>query len=267
MVMIPENPNTTKNQIESRKILKKPRPYLGMSGIGHECIRHIWLGWRWASNVFITAKQQRIFDRGDLEEDRVVKDLQELGISVYGRQREIIGFAGHAKGHIDGIALGIIEAPETEHLLEFKTMNDKYFNIFLDKGLDAFPNYFAQMQRYMGGLKLKRAFFSATNKNDESRDYVRVYFDKQIYEDLCDKERNVVMSELPPQVAFPSTYYKCKWCAHYNICHNGMAPVINCRTCKHMDLCDNGKWECGVTHKELTEEQQRKGCDSYKRLF
>jgi len=289
--MLPMNQNTTEHAIESRIIVDTPRSYLGMSGLGDPCSRKIWLGWRWASPKQYPARVKRIFNRGDLEEARIIADLKEVGIEVYRkdptiqvvqkgddhielfghigeRQEELIGFAGHVKGHTDGRLLGVIEAPKTEHLAEFKTANAKGFKKFKDLGVkEAHKVYYGQLTRYMGGLNLTRAMFIVNNKDTEERHYERVKFDKYYYADLVRKEVEIVLSELPPEKEFAKTWFECKFCDQRAVCHNGATPQVNCRTCEHVDLHDKGRWTCGLNQKDLTFDDQLKGCELYKRLF
>lgn len=283
MVMIPKNENTIEHLIESRVIESHTgRPYLGMSGIGAECLAKLWYGFRWSSTTRHTARVERLFRRGDYEETVVIADLKRAGVEVFRRegekkieisgsreeQEEIVGYAGHAKGHPDGRVLGLPEAPKTEHLLEIKTMNDQYFSILQEEGVEhGFPVYYAQVNRYMKKMGLNRALFVATNKKDESRKYIRIRLDNELASELETKERIIVTSERPFRPTWSSDYYKCVWCHHKEVCHHGKAPNVNCRTCSRADICDNGKWECGLTGKEIDEEKQKVGCDLYKRLF
>lgn len=281
MVLIPEKENTTENAIESAETLQINRPYLGMSGIGNECIRALWMSFRWCTEEILSARTKRIFERGDIEEARIIKDLKSAGLEVYRwegdekielfgtpkeKQQEIIGFAGHVKGHTDGELLNVIEAPKTPHLLECKTMADKYFQQLKKSGVKkSNPVYYSQAQRYMGGCKLTRALFIATNKNDESRHYERIKFDKLHCENLIEKERNIVLSEFIPKKQFKQTWYLCRFCKHRYGCHHDAPILKSCRTCKFVDLDNGGVWSCGEQNdNELSVEDQRKGCKVYK---
>lgn len=280
MVAIPEKRHSTETAIESRVYKELPRPYLGMSGLGHECLRYLWLSFRWCYVKETTARQQRIFNRGHLEERRIVRDLNAVGITTFKmingqrqqltgevgeKQEEMIGFAGHAKGHPDGRCLGVIESPKTEHLLEMKTCANKYFNDYVKNGVEiANYTYYAQMQRYMHALGLTRALFIVTNKDNEQRYYERVYYNKIKAEELVRKEQEVILSEYVPRKPFDKSYYKCKWCDARPICHYGVAPPITCRTCAHVDILDEGKWSCGLNKKELSPEDQKNACGFYR---
>ncbi len=284
MVLIPTKQNTTANAIDSKIVQDELRPYLGMSGIGHSCNLAIWLGFRWATKQQHEARVERIFRRGDLEEARIITDLKSVGVEVYrpdtdGRrielfgvvgeeQEALVGFAGHAKGHTDGRCLGIIEAPKTPHLLEMKTANAKNFKKYIGTTLRvANPGYYGQVQRYMESADLTRAMFIITNKDDESRHYERVRFDKDFAADLVRKESDLILSMEPPEKKFAKSWYECRYCNHKKVCHYDGTPFKSCRTCEHIDLCDGGIWKCDRNDNTLTYEDQLKGCDKYTRLF
>lgn len=284
MTLLPVNTKTTEYQIENKKYGgKKPRPYLGMSSIGIECLRSQWFTWHWAKESKVPARVQRIFNRGHAEEEEIIKDLKSIGIQVFRRdgdeiidltgavgeeQEAIIGFQRHAEGHPDGRLLGVIEAPKTEHLLEMKTMKDSKFQQLKEQGLrKAFPVYYDQMQKYMGKMKLTRAMFIATNKDNQARCYIRVKFNKARYEVLEQREEAIIVSELPPPKQYEADHYKCNWCNHYQVCHLGAEPRVNCRTCKHVDILPLGKWACSLNNKNLSYRKQLRGCDKYKRMF
>ncbi len=285
MAEIPKKQNTTESAIENLTFTDYHRPYLGMSGIGHGCTLYLWYSFHWAyKKETIAARQKRIFDRGDLEEQRIVKDLKLVGIEVFrrdidGSKIEIFGFVnekqeslsavgGHARGHIDGRALGVKEAPKTEHLLEFKTANHSNFNKIKGLGVElANPKYYSQMQRYMHGLKLTRTLFIVTNKNTEERYYERVRYDKDHALMLVEKEQEIIASPYPPKDRFPSTWYECQWCNAKDICRKAKKPEVNCRTCEHVDLYENGRWACCIDNnnpKRLTIKEQQTGCNMHK---
>ena len=256
-----------------------------MSGNGHSCNRKQWYSFHWCNPAEeMSARQMRIFNRGDLEEARLIKDLKAIGMEVYRpgpdgehielfgtigeKQEEIIGFAGHAKGHTDGRVVGVLEAPKTPHLLEIKTANDRNFKKYKDGVKVASPIYYAQMQRYMRGNGLRRALLAVTNKNDEARHYERVRYDSEFADRLVEKEQEIILSELPPHKEFAPTWYECKWCNARDICHGGESWEVNCRTCAHADMHSEGRWTC-ARHKddELSIADQRVGCGEFKPLL
>ena len=288
MVMIPGRELHVKLMIDEKEHPNERRPYLGMSSIGDPCARKLWYGFRFASTPQInTARQMRIFARGDIEEARVVGYLKDIVIEVYRpgkynshervelfghigeQQEEFIGFAGHSMGHSDGRCINVPDAPKTEHLLEIKTANEKNFKkyIKLESVKEANPGYYGQIQRYMKASGLTRALFIVVNKNTEELYIERVHYDAEYADMLEAKETDIILSEQPPEKEFPAGYFSCGWCPHNSVCHEGARPEQNCRTCASVDLHDGGRWSCGVTEKDLDMEAQEKGCDRYKPLF
>lgn len=250
------------------------RDYLGMSGVGKHCMRASWYGWRWAMKNTIDARRQRIFDRGHLEEARVIKCLTAAGITVEGEQYEIIDITGHSKGHIDGVALNVPDAPKTPHLLEIKTMKEQIFNTLAKKasGLTfpitlrtEHPAYWYQIQLYMGYLKLTRCLYVITNKNTEARLYYRVHFDKYEFEIAKERTMNILTADhAPGRVAEREDWFACKMCDKSPVCYGHRPPDENCRTCKNVDLFDKGVWGCTVNeNKHLSYAEQQAGCDKH----
>jgi len=295
MVAIPKR-ETTLKKIDKIEYGGNPRKYLGMSGIGASCGRSLWYGFHWVTSKKTPARIQRIFDIGHMFEQLAIKDLKKVGIEVYRKdhdedgneikvemtghpdekQETIPGFAGHSEGHPDGRCIGLIEAPKTEHLLEMKTMNDKYFKSVCKSGVQkAFPVYYGQAQRYMKGMKVTRTLFVAINKNDCTYYFERINFDKNFAEDLVRKEQQIIMSDAPPPKAFPRGYFECNWKSCNSVCHEWGEPNKNCRTCDYCDAGNNGTWTCnnekriydlGCKAEEinLSVEDQRAGCEYWK---
>jgi hypothetical protein len=288
MAKIPINLHTTKNMIENAPDIAEDinRGYLGMSGIGGDCVRALWLGFRFAiTKKVIPVQLHRIFERGNMEEARIIKDLKKIGVEVFRRdnqgskieifghkgeeQEEFTAAHGHAKGHSDGRVLGLPEAPKSEHGLEIKTMNDANWNSFSKKGVEvSHPKYYSQVQRYMKAMGLDRFMFIATNKNNEKREYERIHYNKDHAEMLFEREYEIITSDRPVGEKFPRTWFACKMCNKYDICHNDRAPDITCRSCEHSDMGTEGVWMCSLQNdKELSLHDQLIACSSYRRLF
>ena len=239
---------------------------MGLSGIGYRCGRMAQYSFRSAFVKKIGHRLSRIFNTGHGAEEFMIADLKRIGIEVYGEQESITGFAGHWKGHIDGRCIGVIESPKTEHLVEFKTMNDKSFKDTVKKKVKASkPGYYDQMQAYMGYLKLTRALFMAYNKNDSSYYIERVKFDSERFAQLKEKEL-IILEESPvARIGNPITWFECKFCDARDLCMDNVKPVVSCRTCQHVDILDEGKWECSRTQLNLTLQDQANGCSSYRK--
>ena len=127
------------------------RGYLGASIIGHHCERYLWYCFRQCCKPDFSGRMYRLFETGDLEEPRFIRELRAIGCTVHdtdenGEQFEVSAFGGHFSGHMDGCALGIPEAPKTWHVLEFKTHNAKSFRGLVKKGVkESKPQHYAQI--------------------------------------------------------------------------------------------------------------------------
>ena len=144
------------------------RAHLGASLIGKECERALWFDFRWTTVHRHPGRLLRLFETGQLEEARLVRNLRSIGATVLevdpetGRQIRVQAHGGHFGGSLDGIALGLPEAPKTWHVLEFKTHSAKSFNDLAAKGVrGSKPQHFAQMQTYMHLTGLTRAMYVA----------------------------------------------------------------------------------------------------------
>ncbi len=109
------------------------RDHLGASIIGKSCARALWYDFRWVTPSRHSGRLLRLFETGQLEEDRLVRNLRATGATVLevdpetGRQFRVEAHGGHFGGSLDGVALGLLEAPKTWHVLEFKTHSAKSF--------------------------------------------------------------------------------------------------------------------------------------------
>ena len=268
MVELKRFNNTTLSRIENRTLLQELRPYLGMSKIGHACARNLWYSFRWAAQKEISSRMRRLFYRGHREEQAIIQELESVGVICYGYQIELEMAFGHSKGHIDGKAIGVIEAPKTEHLLEFKTMNDKYFKQIKKEGVKkSKPVYYAQSQIYMAKEGLTRALFIAANKNTDEYYFERLHLNEPYAKELEAKAEYIIISEEPPKkLSDKPTWFECKWCDYLEVCHYSQAYLKTCRTCQRCDIELKGKWKCALHLIELSTEQQKIGCDSYESI-
>lgn len=256
---------TTKHAIDSGTIAELPRPYLGMSQLGHHCPRYLWYYFRWAFVEVHSKRLKRLFARGHREEPEIVKELEKIGIRCYGDQSEMIACGGHIKGHIDGKCLGVIEAPKTEHLAEFKTANAAKFKVFVKSGCEKTNlQYYGQCQIYMKHQKLTRALFIVVNKNDDDWYIERIKYDSGVAADLERIGEYIVSSPVPPKKPYTKTFYKCRYCSAKDICHYEGAPPKTCRTCVNSNPAKNGEWTCEISGGfAIPFDFQKKGCLDY----
>ncbi len=259
MAKLPIIENDLNFIMEDGMVRQDKRDYVGYSSIGQKCVRKTWYSFRWVKTTYVNKRIQRIFDRGNLEEDRVAQDLTNKGCSVVLKQSEVIGYAGHVKGHIDGVVVGVPTAEKTDHLFECKTMKASKYKEYLKVGLKIFSSaYWQQIHSYSGKLRLKRILFVACNKDTEERDYKRINYDKDQFE-IGEKIASfILMSDSAPERLPNSspTYFHCKWCDYSDICHKGARVEKNCRTCKYWDIEDEGKFSCSKHNLPLSTLDQ-----------
>lgn len=253
--------------IDTRKIKSTPRHYLGMSQLGNECSRYLWYYFRWAANTEHSAKSERIFRRGDLEEPRVISYLESIGISVTDTQETMSDCNGHLSGHNDGIAHNIPDL-DGSAILEIKTMSEKYFKT-LQKNTLKYANYayYCQVQVYCHYKKLKYGLFIAVNKNTEELYIEIIEYNKKLAEALVHKGIDIIYSKIPPaKLSDDSKYFKCSWCQFKKQCHEFAPYKRSCRTCEKSVVAEKQLWHCTKYDKPLNYDHQLLACIDYSTL-
>ena len=246
------------SELNDKKIVPEKRSYLGLSGIGTKCHRRLQLGHYDTFDTEHSARILRLFGVGHSAEDMIKKELcDHIGLIVFDDQKEVIGFSGHWKGHIDG--LGIFkedskfkEAHRGVFLMEFKTHNDKSFADLKKNGVKASkPEHYDQMTSYMhhlieDGLDVRKAMYVAYNKNT-SEIYIEIIdYDSERAKDLVQKQMEVVMADkLLPRIGNDSPmWFECKYCDAKDVCFNIKELKKTCRNCQHADVMNGGIWSC-----------------------
>ena len=82
MVALPETPTPTRDAIFDAYEADADtgfRPHLGASQIGKSCERALWYDFRWATPAHFPGRILRLFETGQLEEARLVKNLRRIG--------------------------------------------------------------------------------------------------------------------------------------------------------------------------------------------
>jgi hypothetical protein len=243
-----------------------PRPYLGLSMIGEKCHRYLQYYHYWAYEIQITRRIRRLFDDGHKAENTIIQELAINEIIVTGMQAEVIGTAGHWKGHSDGRAFHIDDNLD-QFLVEFKTHNDKNYCDLVKNGVrKAFPKHHSQATSYMGYEKLPKTLYVGYNKDTSEMHPEWFDFDQDHFNELKRKEIEVIASdELLPRIGNGSSaWFECKFCDARKVCYGKQKPAQNCRTCEHVDILDKGVWACSLDNETLTLREQKAGCDAYK---
>lgn len=248
-----------------------PRPYLGCSEAGHKCARYLWLRFRWAGAESFDGRMYRLFQTGHLMEPRFIEELRGIGVAVEshtpdGQQFAVEACGGHMRGHLDGALLGLMEAPKTWHVGEYKTHNDKSFKELVAKGVkESKPMHWAQMQLYMALTGMERAAYFAANKNTDDVYMERVHYDAAEAKRLLERAASIIFAaEPPPRISERADWYECKMCSFHGLCHGTQAPDVNCRTCAHSTPTQGGTWTCEKYGEQIPDEPQRAGCPQHR---
>lgn len=236
--------------------------------IGVECDRQIWLAFRRASvPETITWRKRRIFERGNIEEERLLDLLRLVDIQVWGQQDRVRAAGGHLRGKIDGRALGIIEAPTKEHIVECKSAKNSVFQKVKKLGVkEGKPEHYATFQFYMYGLGVDRVFYMMSGKDDEDIHFERVPYDADFaIRQVARIERIINMPEPPGRLCSKRDDFRGAFCRQAEVCWGEARPRVHCRTCIHSTpLMDgNAGWDCSRHSKPLSLAEQDAGCPAH----
>lgn len=274
----PQAPTQTVQAIYSwweGKLRRKSRR-LGASQIGEECERRLWLSFRWCNppGSEPNGRLLRLFNRGHREEEVFTQELRGIGCTVHdidpatGEQFTFTGVDGHFVAKIDGVALGIPEAPKTWHNVSYKTAASKYWVKLSKDGVQKEqPKNWAQNQAEMHLAQLDRTLFLSVNKDTDEIYSERIRYDEAAAKALMAKAERVIYAPEPlPRLSEDPAFYKCKMCPMAAVCHGERLPPRSCRTCLHATPAKDGDgtWTCAkYGGAEIPLDAQREGCDSH----
>lgn len=248
------------------------RSHMGASAQGNACARAIWYGFRWATRPKFSGRIQRLFNRGHMEEGRVVALLQAIGYEVWqfdehGQQFKIHGSYGHYGGSGDGILGGVLDVPQGEKcVFENKTHGDKSFKELKKLGVKiAKYEHWVQTQQYMSKFKIGYTLYIAVNKNDDEIYAEIIVADPEAADLYITRADNIIwLRHAPDRVGNPPSpgNFACKWCDHRPVCFLGTAPDKNCRTCINSmpTNAGGGEWYCEHWKQPIPKEAQVNGC-------
>lgn len=263
--------------IAAQHAAEPPRGHMGMSAIGGPCDRLIWLKFRWSLPDTPSPRILRVFKVGNILEDAMIGWLKTVpGIELHtagkdGKQINFKLFGGHFAGSLDGVIKGIPEAPKTWHVWECKTANTKRFADLVKTGIKEWaPEYWAQVQCYMGSIGMDRALFTVINKDDSAIYTERVTYEPMAWDALQARALHILEATLPPAPTWKSPD---DWQAKMKVTESARGvyfgrelPAPNCRNCRHSNPVLNGDdaaWACRQRGDLITLEQQRTGCEHH----
>lgn len=238
---------------------------ISVSLAGTECARALFYELRWVSPAEpATGKRQRLFERGQDDEDKMLRDLREIGVEVWGEQEKARAVHGFVRGKLDGLALGLLEAPRKTHVVECKSVNTKGFKAIVKDGVKkAKPLHWTQVQLYMHIMSHDRGFYYVKCADTQEYWSERVEYDVEYCLRLLAKlERIIFSDDIPGRISEKPDWFECTFCRHHAVCHEGAMPRVSCRTCIHFQTERGG--DCHVScmrfSKPLGIQEQRDAC-------
>jgi len=249
---------------------------VSMSQVIHPCDRALFYAFRWAAEPEpATGQRQRIFETGNVYERRLLDMLRMIGCDVFeidettGKQFRVELAGGHLRGKMDAVATGIPEAPETPHVVELKSANDKSFKAIVKGPIrETKPEHHAQIQLYMHAESLRRGLYLVVNKNTDEIHAERVEYDPALCLAIIARVERIVALDAPPARLHDDPTKKgaieCMFCPARAVCHEGAFARTNCRTCLEAQVSDGPRWICGMSSRTLRYEEQQAGCSAHR---
>jgi len=245
---------------------------LGASGVGEECPRAIYYSWRGYDDKKFPARVLRIFETGNIEEERIIADLRRGNLVVMdkddnGYQFEFTDDSGHFVCKVDGIVRQVPGFEDQYHVLEIKTHNKDSFAALRKKGVkESKPAHYYQMQAGMWLTKLSAALYVAKCKDNEEYYVERVLLDENAVSTIQKRISNTLEADYTPSgISDNPDSFACKWCDFKSVCHENKTPIKNCRTCEFSVVGEKGSWVCGAYDAVLSLTDQLEACESYQR--
>lgn len=215
----------SKNEL-SKKIEKiqsrddrKTRDYIGASTIGSDCLRQIWYEFKGFQATEVPTKTRRTWNIGKVLEGTILDWLVEAGIEVCRTWDDLQAIEmPYFKGHLDSVWM---KGGKPFAIIEIKTAKDASFVIFVKKGLKSWqPQYYAQIQTYMGMSGIHKAYILVLNKDTSDISDEVILFDEAFYKKLCEKALMIANAHVPPpKVNGSPMWYQCKMCKFHKVCH------------------------------------------------
>lgn len=259
MTELPPNPQPTVDAIwaaREREAMHRPRfdGYgLAASALGSACDRQLWYGLRWSSaHEVLTGRKLRIFERGNIEEQRVIDDLRRAGLEVLdqdeatGRQFSFTLANGWLRGKADGRCWGVLEAPKAEHVIEIKSLKAADWRAIQKHGLLAKKaEHWHQLHAGMAGLGIARGLYVGVNKDTEEILTERIRFDADEAARQVGRVLRIVDAhDAPGRIADDPDSFACRFCQHIGVCHRQEFARRHCRTCINFTFTSDGNGHC-----------------------
>lgn len=213
--------NTLTKKIEKVQARSKleSRNYIGASIIGSPCLRQIWYEFKGEEAEEVPSKTIRTWAIGKHLEGLILDWLENAGLEIVRlwwdlQSKNVLDF----KGHLDAVWY---KKDPPHSIIEVKTAKNASFNIFVNKGLRVWnPQYYAQIQSYMGMSEIFSTYILVLNKDNSELSDELVTFDEDLYKKLEDKARMIANAIIePPRISNSPLWFQCKLCKFNKVCH------------------------------------------------
>jgi len=267
--------------LELQQQLERPRNYMGMSSVGHECWRKVFYDFRNVTKRKIPASGIRAISDGFKQEDIMVERLRMLPFIELittdsedpTKQIAVEGLLSHFRGHLDGVIRGLKESSKW-HIWENKAVNQKKFDLLnklkAEKGeKNALKEwdivYYAQAQCYCHYTELDRHYLTVETPGGRDYTSVRTDYSRSYAEMIIDKAQQLIFDNfvLPARISEKREFFQCGWCDYKGICHDGDFPDVHCKTCRYRECIDGGKSMCLATDTIIEDSLLNSGCDKH----
>lgn len=248
MVKLPEpiDPTLEAMKAECSKYMEPRRNYIGASYIGRECARQIWYEYNGYPKEPYSVYSLWNFEDGHRTEDltafrlRLVSGIELWTHDESGKQYGFSDFNGKFGGHIDGVIIGLKQAPATPHIWENKCCGQKKFDVFQNvknkysekQTLEKWDyTYFVQAQIYMHYFKLKRHYTTVALAGGRDYDSCRTEYQKEVALKYIDRAKKIIeATDPPPKINEKEDFYLCRMCEFRKICHENTKELSGSST-------------------------------------
>lgn len=207
------------------------RSHLGVSIIGDDCARKIFLSFRFAKKEKFTARQTTIFDLGHFIEKLVIDKLRKIKhFSVFApnKQYKIVDCFGHLGGSLDGIVVYNNEA----YVLEVKSHKNSSYTQFKKHGvIKSHYQHYIQSNIYAVKTGISKILYAALNKDTGEISFEILPVNIKKAKLFIEKAYDIIFNNFSPPLSLDSRYFKCKMCPYYSICFEQEQLKKHCRNC------------------------------------